>query len=206
MKGSARYRIAIVEPSEIVAEGLRHLLVTHGFDVVSIHDRVSAAAERMSRTTPQIVFVNPSLLDPEQRHTLRSALDLPQEALLVALVYGGFPDRLTAQFDEVVSVFEEPGAIARRLNAAMQSRESDETASAHAATDPRNDLSEREREILVAVARGYMNKEIADRHNISIHTVITHRKNITRKTGIKTVAGLTIYAIMNGLVDMNDVE
>ena len=47
---------------------------------------------------------------------------------------------------------------------------------------------------------------IADRHNISINTVITHRKNITRKTGIKTVAGLTVYAILNGYVDINSVK
>ena len=66
-------------------------------------------------------------------------------------------------------------------------------------------LSEREKEILVSVAQGLLNKEIADRHNISINTVITHRKNITRKTGIKTVAGLTVYAILNNLVDINNI-
>lgn len=67
-------------------------------------------------------------------------------------------------------------------------------------------LSSREKEILVCVARGMLNKEIADRLNISIHTVITHRKNITRKTGIKTVAGLTVYALLNGLLDINSIE
>ena len=51
-----------------------------------------------------------------------------------------------------------------------------------------------------------LNKEIADLYNISIHTVITHRKNITRKTGIKTVAGLTVYALLNNLIDMNSVD
>lgn len=70
----------------------------------------------------------------------------------------------------------------------------------------RESLSEREKEILVGVATGLINKEIADRFNISIHTVITHRKNITRKTGIKSVAGLTVYALLNGLIDMNSVE
>ena len=68
------------------------------------------------------------------------------------------------------------------------------------------ELSDREIEILVSVAQGLLNKEIADRHNISINTVITHRKNITRKTGIKTVAGLTVYAILNGYVDINSVK
>ena len=70
----------------------------------------------------------------------------------------------------------------------------------------RNELSAREKEILLAVAQGMLNKEIADRYNLSIHTVITHRKNITRKTGIKTVAGLTVYALLNGLIDPDSVE
>ena len=69
-----------------------------------------------------------------------------------------------------------------------------------------NELSDREKEILVSVAQGLLNKEIADKHNISINTVITHRKNITRKTGIKTVAGLTVYAILNNLIDLGSVE
>ena len=72
--------------------------------------------------------------------------------------------------------------------------------------DEREELSDREKEILVCVARGMLNKEIADQNNISIHTVISHRKNITHKIGIKTVAGLTVYAILNGLIDVNTIE
>lgn len=66
-------------------------------------------------------------------------------------------------------------------------------------------LSSREQEVLVCVAKGMINKEIADYLNISVHTVITHRKNITRKTGIKTVAGLTVYALLNNLLDIGSV-
>ncbi|MBR5385506.1 MAG: hemerythrin domain-containing protein [Bacteroidales bacterium] len=72
--------------------------------------------------------------------------------------------------------------------------------------DEREALSDREKEILVGVAKGLLNKEIADMYNISPYTVITHRKNITRKTGIKSVAGLTVYALLNGLIDFNDVD
>lgn len=62
-------------------------------------------------------------------------------------------------------------------------------------------LSDREEIVLREVALGKTNKEIADKLCISAHTVITHRKNITRKLGIKTVSGLTVYAILNGLID-----
>jgi DNA-binding CsgD family transcriptional regulator len=66
-------------------------------------------------------------------------------------------------------------------------------------------LSAREIDILKEVALGYPNKEIADHLFISINTVITHRKNITEKLGIKTIPGLTVYALMNKLIDPNKV-
>lgn len=64
------------------------------------------------------------------------------------------------------------------------------------------ELSEREKDVLVQVVRGLSNKEIADVLCISTHTVISHRKNITRKLNIHSTAGLTIYAIVNKLVDI----
>lgn len=67
-------------------------------------------------------------------------------------------------------------------------------------------LSEREKEIIAEVARGLTNKEIADKLFISIFTVTTHRKNISRKLGIKTIAGLTAYALMNGYIKESDIK
>ena len=67
-------------------------------------------------------------------------------------------------------------------------------------------LSEREREVIVAVVQGMQNKEIADHLCISINTVITHRRNIARKLQIHSAAGLTIYAIVNGLIDITSVK
>ena len=68
------------------------------------------------------------------------------------------------------------------------------------------ELSDRERDVLVQVVRGLSNKEIADVLSISTHTVISHRKNIARKLNIHSTAGLTIYAIVNKLVDINTLE
>ena len=67
--------------------------------------------------------------------------------------------------------------------------------------DSEHDLSPREIEVLVLITKGLINKEIADKLNISLTTVISHRKNITEKLGIKSVAGLTIYAVMHGYVE-----
>lgn len=68
------------------------------------------------------------------------------------------------------------------------------------------ELTEREKDILVQVAMGHSNKEIADKLFISIHTVISHRKNITKKLGIKSISGLTVYAILNNLLDPETID
>lgn len=65
-------------------------------------------------------------------------------------------------------------------------------------------LSAREQEIVKHIALGYTNKEIAEKLFLSTHTVVTHRKNITNKLGIKTVSGLTIYAILNKLIKVEE--
>ena len=61
-------------------------------------------------------------------------------------------------------------------------------------------------DVLQLIVKGITNKEIADKLNISLNTVLTHRKNITAKLGIKTVSGLTFYAIMNGIISGDDIE
>ena len=66
-------------------------------------------------------------------------------------------------------------------------------------------LSDREIEVMALIVQGYINKEIADRLNISLTTVITHRKNIMDKLGMKSVSALTIYAVMHGYVDINSI-
>lgn len=68
------------------------------------------------------------------------------------------------------------------------------------AKEKNKDLSTREIDVLRLIVTGNTNKDIADKLNISLNTVLSHRKNITAKLGIKTVSGLTFYAIMNGLM------
>ncbi len=66
-------------------------------------------------------------------------------------------------------------------------------------------LSNREIEVMSLIVQGYINKEIADKLNIGLATVITHRKNIMEKLGIKSVSALTIYAVTHGYVDINKI-
>ena len=67
-------------------------------------------------------------------------------------------------------------------------------------------LSDREREVIRLVAMGLSNKEIAEKMFIAVNTVMTHRRNISRKLDIHATAGLTIYAIVNGIINVEDVK
>jgi DNA-binding NarL/FixJ family response regulator len=66
-------------------------------------------------------------------------------------------------------------------------------------------LSNREIEVMALIVQGHINKEIADKLNIALATVVTHRKNIMEKLGLRSVSALTIYAVTHGYVDINKV-
>ena len=71
---------------------------------------------------------------------------------------------------------------------------------------PRQLLSRREAEVMALIVQGYINKEVADKLHIGLSTVITHRKNIMEKLGLKSVSALTIYAVTHGYVDIDKVK
>ena len=157
------------------------------FTIDSFEENHSQINETLSDLKSLIMKSLPDVCDPRQRIGILMAIFELQRDI----------DRHTCIEDDVlvplVRMIESPGRLQR-------------SAVGTANGESREELSDREKEILVSVARGLLNKEIADRHNISINTVITHRKNITRKIGIKTVAGLTAYAILNNLIDINEIE
>ena len=112
---------------------------------------------------------------------------------LVALVYQYVSHEVLKQYDAVVDIRDCRAMVIDTL--AQVSQAETETAKSN------YELTKRETAVLVQLAQGKTNKEIADALNVSVHTVISHRKNITRKTGIKSVAGLTVYAMLNNLID-----
>ncbi|MBO4803341.1 MAG: response regulator transcription factor [Muribaculaceae bacterium] len=114
---------------------------------------------------------------------------------VVALVYQYVERDALKNFDAVVDIRDSRPAIIETLAQVSVSQ-----------VDTRKDnyeLTKRETAVLVQLAQGKTNKEIADALNVSVHTVISHRKNITHKTGIKSVAGLTVYAMLNNLINEN---
>lgn len=117
----------------------------------------------------------------------------------MAIVYGYTDAEVLKQYQGMIDIYDDRIKIETKL------REIINTVSEPTENTENYELSDREKEILVAVAKGMTNKEIADLHNISIHTVISHRKNISRKTGIKSVSGMTVYALLNNLIVQNEI-
>lgn len=188
-----RYRIAIVEPSVIIAQGVASILAASGeADVVAIYPTLRAYADRLNVKDVEVVVVGSQVAVGAQ---LRSEL---QGVAVVLLSTTVVDEDVLRQVDGVINIYDDEAALMRKVRTAVEQGETNPYSDSH-------DLSERERDVLILVAKGMANKEIAERLNISIHTVMSHRKNITHKTGIKSVAGLTVYALLNNLLDQSDV-
>ena len=122
-----------------------------------------------------------------------------QEALKIAALTSSLIDnQLLSDYDTTISINDDIETICSKIKEAVN--EPDEESSEQDA------LSAREKEIIGCVVKGMTNKAIADTLSISIYTVITHRRNISRKLQIHSPAGLAIYAIANNLVNIEDIK
>ena len=191
----------LIIPSRIIARGMEGVFHDLGeFSVEGILTDLSRTSEvRLKNMDVELIVVDPVIFACAARASGRSRIAEYSDAAVVALQTVPMEDDVWRQYDEVVNLYDLPPVIIKKLRTVLANR----------SETPKSDsqeLSAREKEILVCVARGMLNKEIADYYNISVYTVITHRKNITRKTGIKTVAGLTVYALLNNLIDYSSIE
>jgi DNA-binding NarL/FixJ family response regulator len=190
--------IAIIEPSPIVYEGLSTLLLKSGqhYQVFKVDD-FEEIHQAYADYDIDIVLINPSQVQNRARSFKNVRKLVPVH--YIALVYSFFSSELLAFFDASISITDKAEEFVQTINRL-------------AGASPEEDilqqepLSERETEVLVQLVNGLSNKEIADKLNISIHTVISHRKNITQKTGIKSQPGLTIYALSNKIISIDNLS
>lgn len=187
----------IAEPSDIIREGLAAVLkqINAEFRIFQVHD-VDQLHHHLLVEHPNVLIVNPILLGTETPAGLRN-LNRP-DMLCVALTSGLRDLQYANDFDQSISIFDDFEHLRKKFNKMVphptESVESDKT------------LSQREKEIVSYVVKGYTNKKIADKLCLSQHTVITHRRNIANKLQIRSSAGLTIYAIVNKLVKLEEVS
>ena len=192
-----RLRVAIVEPSVIIAEGLAGVVEGgNEYEVVFIAESMRTLVERFAVVAPDVVIVGSQVICGVQ--SIRIQYQELQGVALALLSTTVCDEEYVRQFDGVINIYDDRSQVLRKLGSVVEQAETNPYSESH-------DLSERERDVLILVARGLANKEIAERLNISIHTVMSHRKNITHKTGIKSVAGLTVYALLNNILDQSDV-
>ena len=193
-------KIAIAEPSILLRTGLEQLLhELPDAEIIFSTDNLSSLYARINALHPDILIVNPLLYDYAKRATIRAECDNLPNLRLIGLVTSYVESQHQRQFAGVIELNDDFQRIKSTLNQVTNSLQSDGD---EPDTDP---LSDREKEVLVCLSKGLKNNEIADTLNISVHTVITHRKNIVRKTGIKSVAALTVYAILNNLIEEKDI-
>lgn len=191
-------RIAVAETSVIVRSGM--VAVLKRLPEVAVQPMEVTSPEGLQNCMqghlPDILIVNPSFggwfhIEEFRSHPAASAVKT------MALVCNITDQTLLKGYDESISLFDDASAISEKIKRLQHIGEEENEPDA---------LSQREKEIIVCVVKGLMNKEIAERLHISIHTVITHRRNIARKLQIHSPSGLTIYAIVNKLVELNEIK
>lgn len=197
---SRNYKIVVADPSPITLIGLSYMInELQDFEVVLKSTDMHTVMTRIHLTNPDILIINPLMIDYSKRMMLHDVFrDLPKMKV-IALTSVYFESQLLKQYDGIIEINDSLQRIKSTLQQVIRTskkiNEDNESPM----------LSDREKEVLVCLSQGKKNNEIADALNISVHTVITHRKNIIKKTGIKSVAALTVYAILNNLIDEKDI-
>lgn len=195
---SRRIHIAIGEPSIIIRSGVVAVLKRLSelnIDLVEIAD-ISQLTAQLCRHKPDILIISPSnlgLLTPLQ---IRSDID-NEDLKCIALQSNVTDSSILNKYDSVISIHDSSDNIANNLREVIKSDNK---------TEQKKELSGREQEIVVCIVKGMTNKQIAEQLHLSTHTVITHRRNISNKLQIHSPSGLTIYAIVNKLIELNDIK
>ncbi len=201
MKNNEVIRIAIAETSVIIRGGLTAALKrlpnvkVQPIELLSIetlHDCVRTQC-------PDMLIVNPAFGDYFDIGKFREETS-GKKIRVIALVTSFVDASLLSKYDESISIFDDLERLSKKISGLLNVPSEEED------LENQDALSQREKEIVICVVKGMTNKEIAEKLFLSIHTVITHRRNISKKLQIHSAAGLTIYAIVNKLVTLNDVK
>ena len=184
-----RYRVAIVDVASVVAEGIASILSrSPKAEVIGLYRRISEVESLVTMGRIDVVVV--SVAQYYEIEATSAFNNIPVVGMLSSLA----EEEVVRRFNATINLYTSAEDVERIVVDAAEQPSEHNISESH-------ELSERERDVLILVARGFTNKEIASELNISPHTVISHRKNIVHKTGIRSVAGLTVYAVLNKLID-----
>ena len=187
-------KVIVAEPSLIIRKGLLSVLkklTTINIETTEVAD-VQQLTASLAWRKPDVLIVNPGLAGVVSVAQIKKGADGPAPKCIA------LQNSFLKLYDEVISIYDTAEQIREKFDRLV-----------HAAPEEtvrQEPLTEREKEIIIGVVKGMTNKQIAEQLCLSAHTVITHRRNIAGKLQIHSPAGLTIYAIVNKFVDINDIK
>jgi len=193
-------KIAIVEPSVIIRSGISVVLKRiPGYRIQPIEIMsIDSINQYLNIHKPDVLIINPSFWGYFDITKIKNETSNAKLKCL-ALVYSAMDVSLLRNYDDTISVYDSVEQLKEKLDKIFDS-------STGEMLDEQSVLSAREKEIITCVVKGMTNKEIAQDLFLSTHTVISHRRNIARKLEIHSTAGLTVYAIMNKLIEIDEAK
>jgi len=193
-------KIAIAEPSVIIRSGITVALRRipdyriQPFEIVSNE----SLNTYLRLHKPDVLIINPSFWGHYDIAKLKTETQNPALHCM-ALLYSAIDESLLKGYADTISIYDSVELLKEKLDKLTKS-------SLDEISDENNALSIREKESVICVVNGLTNKEIAQELFLSAHTVISHRRNIAKKLEIHSTAGLTIYAIVNKLVEIDEIK
>jgi len=161
-------------------------------------DSEDEAYNILKNTHADFIILNPDIF---YKQKIEDTLKKVCKTRTIGLISNPDKDISNFPFTEIIYYNDTQSIILKKINHLIEKKQS-----TLKKQKKQEEISSREASIVKYIALGYTNKEIADKLFISTHTVVTHRKNITRKLGIKTAPGLTIYAIINNIINIEDTK
>ncbi len=192
----------IVEKSYLIRKGIVSIInrIEHA-SVIKELENLDEVNSTLLKYSPDFLVINLSLLN-ELKTFRNSEIKADLTLIGIGIDSDNNPDqKKNIGLKDIISILDMRDVIFKKLQALIREK----VESSHNFTN-QTELSDREKTILKHVAKGLTNKEIAEKLFLSAHTVITHRKNITNKLGIKTISGLTVYSILNNIISINDLK
>ena len=193
-------KIAIAEPSVIIRSGLTVVLKRiPGFRIQPFEiGSLESLNTYLRLHQPDVLIINPAFWGNYDITKLKSEAKCTT-LHCIALLCAAIDESLLKGYADTISIYDNVDVLKAKFDKLLSSP-SDEI------LDEGSNLSVREKEIVACVVNGLTNKEIAQQLFLSAHTVISHRRNIAKKLEIHSTAGLTIYAIVNKLVELDEIK
>ncbi len=193
-------QIVIVEKSKIIREGISFLLQKNEIcNKITEMEDANDWAMLTKNVVPDIVILHPDIAK-DGIEKFRSKHQLSEQTLFIGIIYQYYNIKeISETFDEVIFITDTEEAFVNKFKLLFRQFKNETPANNEKLTD-------REKAVLRLLLRGLSNKEVAENLSISPHTVVSHRKNIIEKTGIRSLSGLAVYAILNNIADMDDLK